>query len=153
MHHDRQAVAGENLEHTPCDSFGTDREDNWDSLHDEWSSPSPLRTFILLSCRISTPTLLTLPATLTHLALINLPSAVPLHRLPGMCPLLSFLDLSFNRWLVKPGTVAKGGNPLDRVSWDNLNKLVVLALRGCNPSVAVLEKINRGRWTDIEIIQ
>jgi hypothetical protein len=112
-----------------------------------------MRTFILVSCHISTPTVLTLPSTLTSLALVNLSSPVPLHRLPGICPLLSVLDLSYNSWLVGTGTQANGGSPLDRVGWNRWNKLQVLALRGCHLSVTDLEKINRGRWTDVEIIR
>lgn len=128
----------------------TNTEVEWDASQ---SSPMPLQTFILVSCHISTPTLFTLPPTLTSLALVNLPYPVPLHRLPGICPLLSILDLSFNRWLMTRGTNAQVGHPLDRIGWSRWNKLRVLALRGCHPSVAIVETVNRGRWTDVEIIQ
>ncbi|KIM87185.1 hypothetical protein PILCRDRAFT_774293 [Piloderma croceum F 1598] len=147
-----QGPDGANLELAPG-SVETDAEEGWDSLDDERSSPHPMRTFILFSCYISTFTLLTLPPTLTNLALVNLPSSVPLHRLPGICPLLSVLDLSYNNWLVSTGTLGKGGNPLDRVGWNRWNRLRVLALRGCHISVAISENINRGRWTDVEIIR
>ena len=63
------------------------------------ASAPPLTTLALLHTKLSVPALLTLPATLTHLALLGLPGAVPLHRLPGICPLLVVLDLSFNAWL------------------------------------------------------
>jgi len=95
IHGDDQGLDGANLGLAPG-SVETDAEEGWDSLDEGRSSPNPMRTFILSSCYISTPTLLTLPPTLTNLALVNLPSSVPLHRLPGICPLLSVLDLSYN---------------------------------------------------------
>jgi hypothetical protein len=151
IHGGDQGPDGANLELAP-ESVETDAEEDWDSLDDERSSPNPMRTFILFSCYISTPTLFTLPPTLTNLALVNLPSSVPLHRLPGICPLLTVLDLSYNNWLVSIGTLGKRSNPLERVGWNKWNRLRVLALRGCHISVAISENINRGRWTDIEII-
>ena len=142
-------TGSEDLEFDRRASMEMNAEEAWDVLDDE---PTPLRTLFILSCHISTPTLLTLPPTLTTLALVNLSSLVPLHRLPGICPLLSILDLSYNHWQVGTGTTVKEGNPLDRVDWSRWTKLRVLALRGCYPRPAVLEKINQGRWTDVEII-
>jgi len=147
------ASGSDDLEPTSRASTDTDTEEEWDALHEEWSSSTPLQTFILVSCHISTSTLLTLPPTLTNLALVNLPSPVPLHRLPTVCPLLSVLDLSYNKWLVSTETAVRTGSPLDRIVWGRWNKLRVLALRGCHLSVAMMEKVNQGRWNDVEVIQ
>jgi len=54
-----------------------------------------MRRVALLAVPLAVPTLLALPLTLTHLALLRLPAAVPVHRLPDKCPLLEVLDLSF----------------------------------------------------------
>jgi hypothetical protein len=149
-----QYTGGEDMEPASRASMDRDTEDEeWDTSHEEWFSPAPLQTFILLSSHISTSTLFTLPPTLTGLALVNLPIPIPLHRLPGICPLLSILDLSYNVWLVNTEAPARVVNPLDRISWSRWNKLRVLALRGCHPSVAIIQRVNQGRWTDVEIIQ
>lgn len=120
--------------------------EEWD---DTLETSIPLQTFILVSARISTQTLLNLPPTLTFLVLINLPTPVPLHRLPDLCPLLTTLDLSYNTWAQSSSfSVA-----LDRVVWSRWKMMRTVVLRGSKPLLTTLAKINRGRWTDIEILQ
>ncbi|CAA7266379.1 unnamed protein product [Cyclocybe aegerita] len=122
-----------------------------DITWEQESSSSSLHTLVLLSTCLSTSTILTLPPTITTLALINLPSSIPLHRLPKLCPLLVFLDLSYNSWLQHPGSNSL--NSLERVEWPRWNNLRVLGLRGCYVSEEVLRKVNQGRWDDVEIVR
>lgn len=123
--------------------------EDWDTLHEDQSSHPPLQTFILISSHISAATLLTLPPTIVHLALINLPSPVPLHRLPGICPLITVLDVSYNKWLVQ---VIEGRTALEKIIYSRWTGLKVLVLRGCSLTRSI-QSINRGRWIDVEIIQ
>ncbi|KAF8077864.1 hypothetical protein FPV67DRAFT_16852 [Lyophyllum atratum] len=127
-----------------------DEEDaSWDSERDLGSDP--LSTFILMSTRLANSSLLSLPPTITHMALINLPTPVSLHRLPGTCPLLVTLDISYNTWL-SPGSDS-AEKVLDRVDWSRWNYLRVLGLRKCHVSSGMLVKLNRGRWDDVEVVQ
>jgi hypothetical protein len=118
---------------------------DWDS---EKSVPEPLCRFILINSRLAVSTLLTLPPTITHLALIDLPTVIPLHRLPGTCPMLVFLDLSYNAWLND-----KFKDAFERVEWNRWNCLRVLGLRECHISNEMRVKVNKGRWDDVEIVQ
>lgn len=118
---------------------------------EEEDPSNPLHSLILVSTRLTTSTLLTFPPTLTHLALINLPASVPLHRLPKTCPLLVVLDLSYNFWL---GDAVEGAtHALDRIEWSRWGHLQILGLRDCYISIAVMEKINNGRWDDVNIVR
>ncbi|KAG7447912.1 uncharacterized protein BT62DRAFT_1074446 [Guyanagaster necrorhizus] len=119
----------------------------WDE--EEWS-PSPLHTFILLSTPLSTSTLLTLSPTITHMALINLPNALPLHRLPGICPLLVVLDLSYNVWLHLASKEAT--KILDRVQWNRWTHLRKLGFRDCYVYDGLLAKLNQGKWDDVQVV-
>ena len=131
-----------------------DEEDDWDGQKDERSSLISLRTIVLLSTPLSIPTLLTFPPTITHLALINLPSAIPVHRLTDVCPLLVVLDLSYNKWLLPRTTLGSAGtDTLGMVVWGRFSRLTLLVMRCVHLDRAELsEKINHGRWTDIQII-
>ncbi|KAK0463969.1 uncharacterized protein EV420DRAFT_1117663 [Desarmillaria tabescens] len=120
---------------------------DWDE--EDWS-PSPLHTFILLSSPLSTSTLLTLPPTITHMALINLPNALPLHRLPGICPLLIVLDLSYNVWLHPSSKEA--AKILDRVQWSRWTQLGKLGFRDCYVYEGMLAKLSQGKWDDVEVV-
>jgi len=111
-----------------------------------------LHTLALVSTGLSLQTYLNLPPTLTNLALVDIPTPLPVHRLPGFCPLLVVLDLSFNAWLGSGSTRSTGGT-LGRVDWQKWADLRVLGLRQCNVDDAVLKGINHGRWVDVEIIQ
>ncbi|KAJ3517835.1 hypothetical protein NLJ89_g253 [Agrocybe chaxingu] len=127
----------------------TQEESTWEA---EDNSSSPVTTIILLSVRLAASTLLSLPLTLTTLALIDLPSSVPLHRLTKVCPHLVFLDLSYNSWLREPPST-DALNSLERVEWSRWSHLQVLGLRDCHVSDEVLKKINQGRWDDVEVVQ
>jgi hypothetical protein len=124
-----------------------------DSPRDDWDSPvmqedfcvPPLHTFILVSSYISKLTFLHLPPTLTHLALIKVPTALPIHRLPNICPLLIILDLSYNEWLED--------ETMDHIVWTRWCRLEVLGLRGCDLSPVTLGKVNRERWNDVKIVR
>lgn len=127
--------------------------DSWDS--DDMVDASSLHTFVLLSARLTVSTLLTLPHTITHMALINLPVAVSLYRLPGICPLLVFLDLSYNKWLgdSESHATAKdtGSKMLEKLDWTRWMSLKTLVLRECHVTAWLLEKVNKGRW-DVQVI-
>jgi len=122
----------------------TNKEGSWDM---EDHTPEPLT---LISAHRPTLALLTLPPTLTKIALVNLPNPVSLHRLPSLCPLLIILDLSFNTWLELEAEAEKF---LLRVDWTRWSHLRVLRLRKCPLSKATHEMLNRGRWDDVEVIQ
>lgn len=124
-----------------------EEEESWDSEKD---STTPLHTLILMSTRLATSCLLSLPPSITRMALINLPTPIPLHRLPGTCPLLVLLDLSYNTWLSSKTDSAE--QHLGRVDWSRWNHLRVLGLRACYMSSQILVKLNRGRWDDVEVI-
>ena len=107
----------------------------------------PLQSLLILSTRLSTSTFLSLPPTLTHIALINIQNPIPLHRLPKICSMLEFLDLSYNHWLE-----GEGISMLDRVEWTRWAHLKVLGLRVCHVPEDILQKVNRGRWDDVVIV-
>ncbi|CAA7266380.1 unnamed protein product [Cyclocybe aegerita] len=137
------------LRHIPHSTRKTQEETTWEA---EDNSPNSITTVILLSVRLTTSALLSLPLTLTTLALIDLPSSVPLHRLTKVCPLLVFLDLSYNSWLREPAST-DALNSLERIEWSRWGHLRVLGLRDCHVSDEVLKKINQGRWDDVEVVQ
>ncbi|KAG6816440.1 hypothetical protein H0H87_005995, partial [Tephrocybe sp. NHM501043] len=120
---------------------------DWDM--DDDPSAEPLSTLVLMSTPLSTWTLLSLPPTLTRLALLHLPSPVPLHRIPRTCPLLAVLDLSYSAWL---STTDDSDRAFERVEWRRWSSLRVLGLRECAVSSAVLGKVNAGRWDDVEVV-
>ncbi|KAF9535258.1 hypothetical protein CPB83DRAFT_887989 [Crepidotus variabilis] len=126
------------------------RAQDWSWEEDDHSYQA-LHSVILLSTFLSTSTFLSLPATLTYLALIDLSTPLPLHRLPKICPLLVILDLSFNLWLVEPES--EGLKSIERIDWTRWNDLNRVGLRGCFVSDELLQRINKGRWDDIEVIQ
>lgn len=117
---------------------------DWDS---EKSVPEPLCRFILISSRLAVSTLLTLPPTITHLALMDLPTTIPLHRLPGACPMLVVLDLSYNTWLKDTSK-----DVFERIDWGRWNHLRVLGLRECYISDELRIQVNKGRWDDVDIV-
>lgn len=128
-----------------------DRGD-WDQ--DDWNQEqSPLHTFILVSTRLSMTTLVNLPPTLTHVALINLSVAVTLHRLPSTCPLIVCLDISYNTWLSETAATDTGIKMLERVDWSRWVDLKVLGYRECHVFRGLLAKVNKGRWDEVEVIQ
>lgn len=127
-------------------SDGSSSQDlsDWDS---ESPMPPSLCTFILMSAPMSISVVLSLPPTITHMALLNLPAPIALHRLPGICPLLEILDLSYNTWLNSTSRDA-----LARVEWSRWNCLRVLGLRECFVTCEMLQKLNKGRWDDVQVV-
>ncbi|KDQ60970.1 hypothetical protein JAAARDRAFT_31966 [Jaapia argillacea MUCL 33604] len=123
---------------------------SWDSP--ATTLPPPFHTLILLSTPLPLPSIPSLPATLTHVALLSLPSPIPIHRLPMLCPLLVVLDLSFNSWIRE---VPAG---LKRVDWGRWRRLEILGLRGGSIRSGGEEyeqlrvRVNKGRWADVEIV-
>ncbi|KAG9226117.1 hypothetical protein CCMSSC00406_0005028 [Pleurotus cornucopiae] len=129
----------------------------WDSpSHD--ASQETLQMLAIISARLSVSTMLTLPPTLSHLALVHLPSPIPVHRLPLLCPLIVVLDLSYNGWLgYRSSDEGEFHNPegiqmLERVDWKKWQHLKVLGLRGCMRSESILAAVNKGRWDDVETV-
>ncbi|KIK92406.1 hypothetical protein PAXRUDRAFT_577828 [Paxillus rubicundulus Ve08.2h10] len=124
---------------------------SWDSAQD--IEPPPLLSLAVLSSLLSIPTFLTLPPTITHLALINISYPVPLQRLPTTCPLLVLSDLSYNIWLSASASAGRGGRTLlEEVEWGKLRKLEMFGVRGCLVTSKVLLEINRARWKDVKVI-
>ncbi|KAJ7063377.1 hypothetical protein C8F01DRAFT_1081884 [Mycena amicta] len=120
----------------------------------EWESddaaPSPLRNLLLISTPVAFSLLLALPPTLTRLALVNIPTPVPLHRLPATCPLVEHIDLSYNTWLASE---RDSQERLGKVIWSRLKYLTRLGLRRCSIPAGILMDMNKCRWDDVEIIQ
>jgi hypothetical protein len=83
------------------------------------------------------------------MVLINIHNPIPIHRFPKICPLLEFLDLSYNNWLGQP---EEGISTLDRVEWTRWIHLKVLGLRDCHVPEDILKKVNRGRWDDVAMV-
>ncbi|PFH51735.1 hypothetical protein AMATHDRAFT_141846 [Amanita thiersii Skay4041] len=129
-------------------------EDNEEGLEDwdaEESMPELFHTLVLVSIRLASSTFLSLPVTLTCLALIRLPTPVPLHRLPSCCPLLEILDLSYNTWLCEDFPDIQ--KSLDRIEWSRWSDLQILGWRGCYVPNVMLVKLNKGRWDDVKVVQ
>ena len=122
-------------------------EEDWES---DFPSVKPLRSLLMVSTRLSASLFLALPPTLTHIALINIQNPIPLHRFPKICPLIEFLDLSYNHWLGQ--SKGEGVSMLDRVEWTRWNHLRILGLRDCHVSDEIRQKVNRGRWDDVAIV-
>lgn len=121
--------------------------ESWDS---EISTPEPLTTFILVSTSLAASSLLSLPPTITRMALVNLSTPISIHRLPSTCPMLVVLDLSYNTWLAHEDNAEK---ILGRVEWSRWDRLRVIGLRECHVPDLVRERLNKSRWDDVEVIQ
>ncbi|KAL4077110.1 hypothetical protein V8B97DRAFT_2003997 [Scleroderma yunnanense] len=142
----------------PCESPGRpvisgdddNNGDAWDDVQSLDSDSSVLTSLSLVSMSLSVPTFLAFPPTITRLALISLPSQIPLQRLTTVCPLLVFLDLSYNGWL--EFTPGKGPQNLIDLAWQKLHHLQVLGLRGTTISSTLLAMINQGRWENVTVI-
>ncbi|KAK7020527.1 hypothetical protein R3P38DRAFT_2970004 [Favolaschia claudopus] len=120
----------------------------WES-DDNWSSSQPMHTCVFLSTPLSLSILSTLPATLTTLALINIPNPVSLHRLPMTCPLVESLDLSYNGWLAAEKDAQER---LGKLQWSRWHQLRTLGLRKCNVPKNVMIEVNKGRWDDVQVV-
>ncbi|KAJ7449916.1 hypothetical protein FB451DRAFT_1052888, partial [Mycena latifolia] len=124
------------------------RSAEWDS--DDWIPPPPMHTFILVSAHLRFSTLCILPATLTHLALVNIPTPVPLHRLPTTCPLIECLDLSYNTWLIAE---KEARERFGTVKWSRWHQFRALGVRGCHVSADMIAEVNKGRWDDVRVVK
>jgi hypothetical protein len=144
---DDSGIPGPQPQGTPSDEE-EEEEDDWET---EDNSPKLLQTFAAVSIRLSMSTILTLPPTITHLALINLSSSISLHRLPRACPLLIFLDLSYNEWLEYPSNETL--KSLDRVDWSRWSNLRTLGWRKCFVPNGMLVKLSTGRWDEINVVR
>ncbi|KAJ3551006.1 hypothetical protein NMY22_g68 [Coprinellus aureogranulatus] len=131
-----------------CSGYEDDGADDWEN---DDNSSKLLTTFAAISTRLPTSTILTLPPTITHLALIRTTAPVALHRLPQTCPLVVFLDLSFNDWLERPTIETE--KSLARVDWSRWSQLQTLGWRTYPMPDTLRTRINKGRWDDIAIIQ
>lgn len=114
----------------------------WDE-GDDWV-PSQFHTLFLYSTSLTPSTFLSFPPTLTHLGLVSLPVALPLYRLPRICPTLVVLDLSYNGWIEET---------FDTVAWSKWKDLKVLGIRGCELESTSIDKVNDGRWDEVEIVR
>jgi len=125
-----------------------DVDDAWDTVQTQDNEPTELRSLAVLSSPLNAVTLLAFPPTITHLALLDVPYRIPIQRLPTICPLLVFLDLSYNIWLSTQMVE-------DEIKWGRLRRLEVVGLRQCFVKVTprVLLELNRGRWEDVRVIQ
>jgi hypothetical protein len=123
---------------------------DWQEQEQEEQEQRPLTAVAIVSATLSIPVLLALPSSLTRLALVHLSAPVPVHRLPEKCPLLDFLDISYNPWLAEP---AWGGErALERVAWGRWAYLRVLGCRDCGVTSEELRKVNEGRWEDVRVV-
>jgi hypothetical protein len=127
--------------------------ESWDAVPTQDSESLALRSLAILSSPLSAATILAFPPTITHLVLIKIPHRIPLQRLPMICPLLVFLDLSYNAWLYAFQVVDRGTPMLEEVEWGKLRRLEVVGLRECPVTPKVLLELNRGRWEDVRVIQ
>ncbi|KAJ2932878.1 hypothetical protein H1R20_g4199, partial [Candolleomyces eurysporus] len=125
-----------------------EEEEDWET---EDNSPKLLQTFAAVSTRLSMSTILSLPPTITHLALIQISSSIALHRLPKACPLLIFLDLSYNEWLEYPTN--ETFKSLNRVDWSRWSHLRTLGWRKCVVPDGMLVKLNTGRWDEVNVVR
>ncbi|KAI0726637.1 hypothetical protein C8Q72DRAFT_801428 [Fomitopsis betulina] len=124
--------------------------ESWDSPTSEERAPQPMQALVILSTSVLVNMLLAFPPTLTHLALLALPTSTPIFRLPRICPLIEVLDISFNRWLTLPHAGTE--SVLQRVEWHRWSRLKVLGLTGTGVGEEIIPRVNTGRWVDVDIV-
>lgn len=125
-----------------------DNSQDWEA-EDPFVDSFEFRTLALVSIDLPLQTLLSLPRSLTRIALIDVSTVPPISRLPTLCPLIVVLDLSFNSWLKDTN---RSHSILGMVNWDKWNDLDVLGLRGCSVREDTLDRVNQHRWVDVRII-
>ena len=133
---------------SPDRKVSVDDSQDWEA-EDPFVDSFELRTLALVSIDLSIQTLLTFPRSLTRLALVDISTPSPISQLPSLCPSIAVLDLSFNLWLKDP---ERSRVILGAVNWDKWGDLSVLGLRGCSVYQETLGRVNRNRWTDVQII-
>lgn len=129
-----------------------DDEDGDEDLHHgktEASLPPPMHTFMALSATFNYSHIPLLPASITHLALINI-QKMSLYLLPKQVPLLVVLELSYNPWI-------NDAHTLRIINWRIWGELRAVALRGCpviesEEMKVIRQDINSRRLLDVEII-
>jgi len=145
--------------------------DEWDedlSLSLESSSnehQQALHTLIIVKATFPASIICHLPPTITHLGLIGVhPTAVQIHRLHSILPLISVIDLSSNFWLCAPAHVLplldgegpNAGHVIDRIRWDRWKRLRAVGLRNCglpaSQSEAIVAEIHRGRGYGVDVV-
>ncbi|KAH8833685.1 hypothetical protein DL96DRAFT_1577981 [Flagelloscypha sp. PMI_526] len=120
----------------------------WDSEDDPLEDS--VYCIVVANTRISPSPTLFFPPTLTHLALLHVNGPLPLHRLLVKVPLLVFLDLSYNDWLV---TVDLVGQAFERIVWSRLKELHTLGMRLCaSLSEDMMTKLNESKWNPVVVI-
>lgn len=142
-------------DHTTHDQHDDPSElnESWDAMPTQDNESLALRSLAIFSSPLSAATMLTFPPTITHLALIGIPHRIALPRLPTICPLLVFLDLSYNEWFYAFEVVGRATPILEEIEWGKWRRLEVVGLRGCPVTPKVLLELNRGRWEDVRVIQ
>jgi len=139
----------DDAETDPSGSTATDAGSDWQEQELD-QEQQPLTAVAIASTTLPIAVLLALPSSLTRLALVRLSAPIPVHRLPDKCPLLEFLDISYNQWLAEP---AWGGErALERVAWRRWVYLKVLGCRNCGIALEELEKVNEERWEDVRVV-
>lgn len=154
------------------DDTASTQEEDWDWDVEDTDTNPPLTVLILLNTSLASSTVFSFPPTLTHLALINLSTPVPIHRLPSICPLLVVLDISYNTWLGANfsgdgegrsivGVLGEPQQPRDptikavvdmgRVDWLRWSHLKVLGFRGNYVPEDLVSTVNEGRWDDVDV--
>ncbi|EIW85112.1 hypothetical protein CONPUDRAFT_117634 [Coniophora puteana RWD-64-598 SS2] len=136
-----------NLGKMPLQHHGA-RGDSWESSL-EAPGPTAPHTFAIISLPLTTSKFLSLPPTITRLALIDVSTSLPIRRLHLICPLLAVLDLSYNVWLSTPEA---GSRLVKEVDWSKLRNLEILGLRDCYIAPDLRAVINRGSWRDVQIV-
>lgn len=139
----RDATALKHPDQSPVDD-----SQEWDA-EDPFVDSFELQTLALVSIDLSFRTLITFPRSLTRLALVDISTPPPISRLPSLCPSIVVLDLSFNSWLEDPD---QSHVILGMVNWDKWGDLDVLGLRSCSVYQDALDRVNKNRWTDVQII-
>ena len=132
----------------PDPQIPTDDFQDWEA-DDPFVDSFELHTLALISIDLSFQTLLTFPRSLKRLALVDISTPPPISRLPSLCPSIVVLDLSFNSWLRDP---AQSCAILGMVNWDKWGDLDVLGLRGCSIHQDTLDRVNKNRWMDVQIV-
>lgn len=132
---------------------GDDDEESWDSQSSSSDDPLPVTSLALVMTPLPTRIILTFPPTLSHLSLLSLSAPTPVYHLTRICPLLEFLDLSYNPWLPHVSlSQTRSFSTLDRIHWTRWTRLRILGLRRCGITWDIGKDVNKDRWVDVEII-
>lgn len=140
-----QSTRSSNIVVEDWDVENNDEDNNHHNGNPDVSTP--MHTFIALSASFHSSHIPLLPASITHLALLNI-SKTPLHSLPHMLPHLIVLDLSYNPWINESHAL--------RIDWRVWIDLEAVVLRGCRIEAgdrkSIKEEMCKGRLLDVEVI-